>query len=379
MLDLAWILIALTTLWIAGGLAAVIAVRRRRRRRASDTPGISVLKPLRGADPDLRENLESFFQQDYPSFELLFGLEDPNDPARPIVEALCREHPEIPARMIVHRARPVGNPKVGNLLGILPHARHTLVLISDSNIRAPKDYLRDLAATYLAPGRRRAGIVSNLFAGSGEDGLGSALENTQLNGFIAAGTATPVMMGDAVVVGKSMFFDRAVFARLGGLSRVQDVLAEDYVIGKMFQQAGLEARLGRVVLANVTRGAKLSACLDRHLRWSMLRSRLAPLAFALEPLASPLVILPFAAFALGGLLPALALCLLLYLLRDTAQWIVLRGWRRAWIPLVLGPIRDLSMLYVWARAPFERSVSWRGHQVRVGPGTRIERPLFTEL
>jgi ceramide glucosyltransferase len=375
MFDLSLLLIALTTLWVVGGYVAVTHYTRsgrRPRRRAApgELPPISVLKPLRGADPGLEENLESFFRQDHPAFELVFGVEDPADPAIPVVRALIARYPRVPAQLVVHRARRAGNPKIANLLGILPKARHDWVLISDSNIRAPRDYLRDLAHTAAEPG---VGLVSNLFAGTGERSLGAALESTQLNGFIAAGTATPMAMRDPVVVGKSMFMRKSVLARLGGLESVADVLAEDWVLGKMFQHAGYRIRLGRVVLENVTGEMSAKATFDRHLRWSVLRSRLSPLAFVLEPAASPVLMLPFAMIALPTGVALLWAAALLSL-RDVGQWLLLRGPRRLWIPLALSPIRDLSMLLVWLKTPFTRHLAWRGHPVRVGPGTRVFLP-----
>jgi ceramide glucosyltransferase len=234
-------------------------------------------------------------------------------------------------------------------------------------VRAPEGYLSEMVQTFNA--EPRVGLVTNLFAGAGENSLGAALENVQLNGFCAAGAALPTLLGDALVVGKSMLFSRRKFEELGGFERVANVLAEDFVMGKMFQHAGLRVKIAKTVLDNVTAAMTFGGFMDRHLRWGMLRSRLRPAAYLLEPLTSPLLMLPFALVALGpsGLIWAITLLAL----RDVGGWIALRGFSRAWIPVLLAPLRELMMFVVWLRAPFKRHVSWRGTRVRLGAGTLV--------
>jgi ceramide glucosyltransferase len=370
MSSLAIALLAVTTTWTVLGLVGLVRTTRRSPRRP-DSSSVSVLKPLSGADEDLEANLESFFVQDHPSYELVFGVQDPHDPAVPIVRRLIAAHPEIKAKLVLHSGTRANNPKIANLGGMLPHARGELILISDSNIRAPSGYLSDLVRT-MGPVEDRVGLVSNLFAGTGEETLGAAIESVQINGFIASGVVTPAMLGSPVVVGKSMLMRRSVFARIGGLSSVADVLAEDYVIGKMFQHAGWRVVLAPTVLENVNRRATVSTFWKRHLRWSMLRIRLEPVAFALEPLASPLAMLPIALATFGPWAVAWALGIIV--LRDVAGWIRLRGLERVWLPVVLAPVREVLILAIWASTPFRKHVSWRGHRVRLGAGTRAYAP-----
>ena len=371
---LAWLAVTACTLWTVVGFAAVVRTTRSRRRlepaprTTVQLPPVTILKPLCGADSGLRRNLETFFEQDYPSFELVFGVESEDDPAIDVVRALREEHPDVACKLIVHSTRAGINPKVRNLTGMMPFASHDLVLISDSNVRAPAHYVTEMVYTLL-DGDEPAGLVTNLFAGTREDNLGSALENVQLNGFCAAGAALPTTLGDVLVIGKSMMFSRRVLDSLGGLDRVANVLAEDYVMGKMFQHAGYDVRIAPTVLENVTRGMTVKAFVLRHLRWGMLRWRLRPVAFGLEVLTSPLAVLPlaWATFGAWGLGWAAALLLL----RDVGQWVALRGLSGAWVPALLSPIRELALLTVWLRAPFKRHVSWRGNHARLGAGTLL--------
>lgn len=333
-----------------------------------DAPApVTVLKPLAGADPSLGENLRSFFEQDHPDYELVFGVESADDPALEVVRKLLREYPEVRGRIVVHETRGATNPKVRNLIGMMPLAEHDLVLVSDSNVRAPRSYLREAVRTL---GRDSSvGLVTHLFVGEGAATLPAQLEAVQLTGFVAAGAALPTCFGDAAVIGKSMLFSRSELERLGGLDRVRDVLAEDYVIGKMFQHAGRKVALGSTVLTNVIGRPSLRTVFDRQLRWSMLRWRLRPQAHVLEPVSNPLVVLPLLALLIGGW--AFAWYLAMVLLRDGYGARRLGAKMSLLLPILLAPLRDLLALVVWLVTPLKRHVRWRGHRVRVGAGTLL--------
>ncbi|MEO6811580.1 MAG: glycosyltransferase, partial [Isosphaeraceae bacterium] len=172
--------------------ASLLWVTRRRRNLPEFTPPVTILKPLKGMDEGLEENLRSFFRLDYPVYQLLFGVSDPNDPAVPVVERLLAEFPNQDARLIVGYP-PFGlNPKVENLAALLVHRTHETILISDSNVRVRPGYLRETACYLADPS---VGLVTNLFAGVGEARFGAALENLQLNGFIAGGVAAATVTG----------------------------------------------------------------------------------------------------------------------------------------------------------------------------------------
>ena len=362
----AGLVLALSSAWCVAGLLAVFRATRPRQLTARPSPPISVLKPLCGSDPNLLANLESFFEQDHDDFELLFGVLDANDPALAAVAAARARHPRVPCRVIVHSGHGASNPKVDNLLGLLPEASHDLVLVSDSNVRAPRHYLRELATVYAD---ERPGLVTNLFAGSAEASLGGALESVELAGFCAPGVALPTLLGDPLLVGKSALFSRRRFEQLGGFQRLRDVLAEDFVMGKTFAHAGDAIVIAPTVLANVIGKLSVRGALQRHLRWSMLRFRLRPVAAALEPLTSPLALLPLAWYLLGAW--SLAWAALCWLVRDVGSWLVLRGFERVWLPLALSPLRDALSLGVWLVAPLKHHVSWRGKRFRLGAGTLL--------
>lgn len=362
------VMMALATTWatVTTGAVAAVTLQRRPSNVGTTSPPVSVLKPLCGADPSLETNLRSFFEQDHPSFQLVFGVQRPDDPALPIVERLRAAYPAVDAAVVVHSFAEGLNPKVRNLRGMLPHAKHEHLLISDSNVHAPRDYLRE--ATKLHASAPDVGLVTHLFAGTGGSTLASAVEGVQLAGFVAGGAATPSLFGHASVVGKSMLMCKSHLASIGGLEAVADVLAEDYLLGQKLQARGLRTVVGKTVLLNVVGDLDARALLDRHARWAMMRRRLSPLAFWLEPLASPLVLLPWAFLALGHL--ALVWAAVTYFTRDVLAEKLLT--RRACLrTLLIGPLRDAAMLVAWLMALSKSHVRWRGTRVNVGRGTSL--------
>jgi ceramide glucosyltransferase len=363
-------------LWSVLAVAALARVRARRSRLPRSGESVSVLKPLAGVDQALDANLRGFFEQTHPSYEIVFGVQDPRDPALAVARRLKTEYPDVPCRIVVHDAQGM-NPKVGNLRAMLAAVHHDLVVISDSNVAVSPGWLNELAAELEQPG---VGLVFNPIAGVGERSLGATLENLQLCGPLAAGMAVPTeLFGHPTVVGKSMLFRRSVFERLGGFESVASVLAEDYVMGRMFKAAGFRVRMAPTPVRNVSETTSVHAFFARQVRWAMLRLRLQPVAYVLEPLTSPIA---FALLTVAlGLAPGVVLlwALLATLVRDALLMLLLRGPRGLGRALPLIPLRELLMLAVFVSAPLHRHVSWRGHRLRLSAGTRLyaEHPLPT--
>lgn len=356
----------------------ITSARRRLRLADADAPPVTVLKPLCGADESLAENLETLFVQDYPDIELLFGVEGPDDPAAEVVRALQRAYPGVRSSLIIHDGGLGLNPKVGNLRAIMGVARHDVVVISDSNIAVPPDYVRQLAAHLQ---QERVGLVSNLFVGAESRSLGSRLESVHLAGAVSGSVAASALIGRCIAIGKSMMFRRSDLRRLGGMESLAAMLAEDYVLGRMFRAAGYEVRLAPTVIENVSRDITVGGFLRRSARWALLRSRLKPLSYPFEPLANPMAVALAAPLFGIGLLPALAVAAAVVAARDAAQLVRLGRRGGLLAVLALGPVKELLSLGVWAVAPFKRHVSWRGRRYRVSAGTRLyaEAPRVTPM
>lgn len=361
-------------------MAAVFWVVRPARARSprldrSHLPPVTIYKPLRGLDEGLEENLRGFFRLDYPRYQLLFGVADPNDPAIPVVRRLLAEFPDIDAELVVGNP-PFGlNPKVENLAALQARRAHDVVLISDSNVRVRPEYLRETVCYLADP---KVGLVTNLFAGVGETGAGGALENLQLNGFVAAGVALAGVTGRTCVVGKSMLMPARVLDEVGGFWAVRHILAEDQVLGVRVRRAGYSIALSHHVIDNVNHTRGLRWFLNRHSRWYKIRRRLALPYFLLEPFANLGAIGVVWALSddTGLAWAGLAALVGLGVLRDALQTRVLRGSWPKLRHLPLSLVKDLFLLPVWFDALVNQRVHWRGHRMLVGRHTRLRALKF---
>ncbi len=369
------LLLVLATVAVASTLfsfGCLVWAIRPRKGLPDHTPPVTIFKPLKGVDEGLEENLRGFFRLDYPTYQLLFCVADADDPAILVVERLLREFPDHDAELIVGCPAFGLNPKVESLAAMDRYRKHDVILISDSNVRARPSYLRETACYLADPS---VGLVSNLFAGVDEQQTGAALENLQLNGFIAGGVAMAAVTGVTCVVGKSMLMPVKVLKAIGGFAGVRNLLAEDQAIGLRVRKAGYAIKLSHHVIDNVNRDRGLKWFLNRHSRWYKIRRRLALPAFLVEPSANLSAIGAVWALsddtgiAWGGLLVLVGLGLT----RDAVQTKLLRGTFPRFKHLILSPIKDLFLVPVWLDALVNRRVHWRGHRFLIGRYTRLRR------
>jgi ceramide glucosyltransferase len=340
---------------------------------------ISVLKPVKGLDDELEENLESFCRQVHPQFEVIVGAADPQDPALAVARRVKRRHPEVAIRIVSGEWHVGQNPKVRNLRNLLTVAKYQSILVSDGDVRVEPDYLSVMAAALERPG---VGLVSNLVVGIGDRSLGAACENLQLNSFVVGCVAAADMMAHhPVVVGKSMLFRRDALTNAGGFAAAADVLAEDYLLGRAVTEAGYRVvTLGYPVWA-VNRDWSVERMVRRHTRWSQIRRNVAPLVFLLEPLGHPLLwlglLLTTTMTRLNTSHPtALAVAAASAMVGAT---VLLQSFSVSQFEhgafrisrLSLLPLQSSLALLAWARAWVETVVVWRQQSYRIGPGSRL--------
>jgi ceramide glucosyltransferase len=375
-------------LMFVGDVAVLQTLAKRRVLEYGPTPPISILKPLKGVDDGLWENLVSLAEQSYPQFEILVGIEDHDDPAMGLALKLRRTYPNVPIR-IVTGGSPIGlNPKVNNLNNSARFAKHELFLISDSNVRVGPDYLRAVAAELGDP---KVGLVHSMLEGEGERSVGSLFENLQLNTVAAQAVCGMVMLtGKPCVIGKSMLFRRRDLERMGGFPAVANVLAEDYVMGRNFRQAGLRVVLSPYPVAVIGEKWPLRRFINRHIRWGQMRRSLVPWAFALEPVMNP-VLWSLGLAACAVVLPMSGhlrlFCLLLAVAgiagksaHDSFLVGHLRGRTLALGQMLMVPVKDLLVFVLWGVAFFKREVEWRGNYMRIGAGSVLTaaRPVDSQ-
>ena len=221
-------------------LVAIAVHRRAPARTPRLRRGISILKPLCGIDDDLVANLECFCALDYAPYELLLGVRDCQDAAYPVALAFARRFPRR-VRVVLQRGEPGLNPKVNQLCTLERAARYELVVVSDSNVRVVPEYLDEIAAWLEDP---RVGLVTHPVAGVAEARFGSLMDNLHLCASVGAGMiGAKRVVGQDIVVGKSMAMRKSDLGALGGFAAFADVLAEDYLLGKQIRARSKSASL----------------------------------------------------------------------------------------------------------------------------------------
>ena len=379
-------LLSLLLVWLLQGAAIAKLVRCGRPAPRAALPPVSILKPIKGVDAELRRNIEAILSQDYPDFEVIIGVAHADDPALPLIREVLATHPAAPARLVIGGSSRGINPKVNNLVHILEHARYDLLLISDGDARPGPDYLETIVSEL----GEDVGLVHNFLYGAGEQRLGSVLEALHMNSFLSAALAGADIVGHCCVVGKSMLFRKKHLEAFGGFAVVEDVLAEDYVLGQRFQRAGYAVKLSSYALPIVNPGRDLATFFNRQLRWAQMRRRVSLAAYLAEPFGNPIawvLALYVVVLALGHSpsqfdvltwngfdLSLNAFALAIISGKCTGDLIlsrVLRGNLSACRHVLWIPIKDVLVSLTWLVGLFKRRVTWRGNVMWIGAGTTL--------
>lgn len=329
-------------------------------------PPVSILKPLKGLDDSLYENLESFCRQDYPEYEIIFALRSTDDPAYRVA---LRIKEQFPARDISIVAEWCGeglNPKVDTLVPAYRASRHGFVLISDSNVRVEKEYLKEIVKHMEDPG---VGLVSSLIRGVGGRSIGSALENLHLNTFVVGGVCfLDRFFKVPCVVGKSMLFRREHLEELGGFGEVKDHLAEDYIFGRKMKQLGKKVVLSNHIINTVNESWHVRQFLARHIRWGKLRRQIGGAAYSLELIGNPVCMSLVPLLILGPSRMTLLLQFIAFSLKASGDYLMSRQVKAGVNPALylLSPLKDFLIGMAWFVPIFSNKVEWRGDRYIIG-------------
>jgi ceramide glucosyltransferase len=356
-------------------LALVAAVLRlaARERRASAFPPVSILKPVHGFDPGFYESIRSHALVDYPEYEILFGASDPDDPAIAEVERLIKEYPALPIRF-VSGAAPAGNRKVGVLERLAAEARYALLVVNDSDIRVPRDYLKRIVAPLedAAVGmvtclyRARASRLPGRF-----EAVGIATDFTP--GVLVA----PLVGVSEFALGSTLAFRARDLERAGGFAAIADYIADDYQLSKHIRELGLRVTISKCVVETSVPDSTWGDMWRHQLRWA----RTIRLSRGGGYLGLPVTNATFwaALLAVAGAwwaaLPLFALRMVCGLV--TAVFVL--GDKRSLAGAILIPFRDLAGLALWLAGLFGSSVVWRDATLRLDRAGRIVRGPGREL
>ncbi len=337
------------------------------------TPAVSILKPLRGTDPEMYESFRSHGLQDYPQYEIIFGVSDAGDPAIEFVERLKAEFPRIPIRLVVCQRNLGANTKVSNLAQMLPEAQHEHIVVNDSDIRVQSNYLREVVAPLADP---NVGLVTCLYRGVASLSLGARLESLSISTDFSPGVlaARQLEGGIHFGLGSTLAFRRRDLEASGGFEAFVDYLADDYEMGRRIAERGMEVHLSDVVVDTFLPAYTLRQFVDHQLRWGRAvrdSRRWGYLGLVVTfgvPWASGTVLLTRGAPGAWALL-AVALGLRVAAALSVG-WSVLRD-RQVFSLLPLLPLRDFVALLVWFLSLLGNKVVWRGEAFRLKDGRLV--------
>ena len=257
-------------------LASFLTDRRKKDRRKElkqaplperQLPPVSILKPLKGIDPAIWENFCSYCEQEYPEFQLIFGVSDPGDPAIEVVRKLQAEYPNLPIELIVCDRVLGTNIKVSNLVQMLPAACHEHILVNDSDIRVPADYLRKVIAPLAEDS---VGLVTCLYRGVASLTLGSRLEALGIGIDFVPGVLSARFLerGLHFGLGSTLAFRRRDLESIGGFEELLDYLADDYELGRRIASTGKKVELSAATVTTFLPAYTLGQFFRHQLRWS---------------------------------------------------------------------------------------------------------------
>ena len=360
-------------------LAGAVLVSRFRAKPAeipADLPPITVLKPLHGDEPLLEDALDSFCAQSYPRMQIVFGMQRHDDPALSIVRRLQARHPGRDLAMVVDPRRHGPNGKVSNLINMLPAARHDVLVISDSDVHADRDYLLRVAATLQRP---MTGLATTLYSGMPAGGsLAAKLGATQITHLFLPGALLSRALGRRDCLGATMALHRETLEQIGGLGPLADHLADDNELGRRVRLIGLEIGLAPTIPQTTVAETSLRALFEHELRWARTIRALVPGQFAASVLQYPLFWGMLAILLSGFAAWALLLGALAWTVRAVAALLIDRRLGLAnRAPVWLLPLRDIMSVVVLAASYAGHAVRWRGERMSARPPRPASEPAQT--
>ena len=347
-------------------LASFLGDRRKKLRQTplpeSQLPPVSILKPLKGVDPGIWENFCSHCEQEYPQFQLIFGVSDPGDPAVEVVRKLQAKYPNREIELIVCDRVLGANIKVSNLTQMLPVALHEFLLVNDSDIRVPSDYLRQVIAPLADPS---VGLVTCLYRGIAAPTLGSRLDALGIATDFVPGVLSARLLekGLHFGLGSTLAFRRCDLEAIGGFEALLDYLADDYELGRRIAVTGKRVELSVATVVTFLPAYTLRQFFRHQLRWSRTirdarRWGYAGLLFTFGLPWALATLLAARGAAWAWVLLAMTFAVRLAVGFVSAVFVL--DDRLSFSNVFLLPLRDLIAPLVWAASFMGNRIHWRG-------------------
>ena len=375
--------IASSTIFLVMTLVAAVRYRRLAKRvrqealnvPASSLPPVTILKPIHNMEAELEQNLESFFLQDYPDYEIIFGARDAENPALQVAERVRARHPEIKSKVILSGPPTWPNAKVFSLEKMIAATNRSYFVISDSDVRVTPEFLRNTIPPLLDP---KIGLVTCMYRGVPASDFWSSLEALGLSVEMSSGVMVADMVeGMRFALGPAMTVRRDAIDAIGGIAVTADYYSDDFELGNRIWAKGYKVALSHHIVKNVLTPRSALRTLGDQLRWmkSTRYSRPAGHLGTGLTFAMPFGILGFlAAAGLGHWTLAIGLLALAFLNRVIQSVAV--GWGiakdpRSAVLCWLYPLRDLAGFLIWVGSYTSRRFFWRGETYVFRRGGRI--------
>jgi ceramide glucosyltransferase len=370
--------------WIAMGAALAGAVYaltaafalgaffKRSVPQAPEFPPVTLLKPLHGAEPGLLENLESFATQGYPArIQIIFGVHGQDDAAIAAVNGLKARHPELDIALVVGGGPDCANPKIGNLIAMVPSVKHSVLVLSDSDISVAPNYLRQVVSALAELG---VGAVSCCYTGRALNNPWSNLSAMGINYQFLPGVVLGLALGLAKpCFGSTIALKSSVLTEIGGFESFRDLLADDYEIGQAVRARGYRVAFSPLAVAHTCAEEGLSALLRHELRWARTVRMVDGVGHAGSVITHAVPLALLGAVCLGFSWASVVTLALTLASRLYLKWRIDRIFGRSGGPVWLLPARDMLSFAAFVGSFFAERVDWRGHPYRVQPDGILAR------
>jgi ceramide glucosyltransferase len=357
--------------YFLGIIAAHKLIKKRPEKFFIENLSISILKPLKGVEEGLEEYLESFYALDYPSYELIFAVHTPTDPAVEVVKKLSSKHPKINSRLVIAENPPYANAKVFSLEQMANVAQFDILVITDSDTSVSKDYLNAIATAFQS---EKVGAVTNLYRGVGANDFWSKLEALGMSTEFMSGVIVAEWLeGMKFTLGPSMAIRKSNLAQIGGFAAMADFLADDFVLGNWVAEKGSDVILSTHVINHHATSPGFLQSFKHRLRWNRSTRFSRPsgyigqgFTYALSWAFLGLLVLPFP-FGLAAFFITLVIRFWLAIevgVRVLSDKTVFRN-------LWLIPIQDLISFASWVGGFLGSEILWRNRRFRIVAGGRF--------
>jgi ceramide glucosyltransferase len=369
-----WVVLLLAAAPLAYYVFSTIAAwrffRRERARNLPEfAPPVSILKAVRGVDFATHENYSSFCRQNYPNYEIIFAVNDADDPAAAQVRRVIREFPYREIRLLVGADNLGANRKVNKLARMTSEARHEFLILADGDVCVGPNFLREVVAPFTSG---NTGAVTSFYAGIAENNLGAQLEAIgAASDFFAGVLMADWMEGMHFALGASIATTKMWIGKIGGFAPFADMLADDYELGRRIAEAGGEVLLSREIVWTMYPAQTLHSFWEHQLRWARTVRLCRPLSYfgLIFTHGLPWTVLAFFVAPnrwLGAAYVAAYLVLRLGMAWTVGVWGVhdetVR--RKPW----LIPLRDAVNFVVWLASLFGNSIIWGGVEYTIDRG-----------